>query len=264
MERVAIGTLALWIWGISAVTMAAAWAWSLRARSAGYIDAIWAALMAVAALLAGLFSEGAALPRMLVALCGGVWGARLCIHLLRRTLLEGEDGRYRHLRGVWGDRPGRWFLLFQANAAAVAVFALPFLAAASRASAEVDVWVMTGIAVWLLTVGGESLADAQLAAFRAQPENAGKACRTGLWAWSRHPNYFFEWLHWFAYVLFAVGGPYAGLSWIGPPLMLAFLVWFSGVPWTERQALRSRGDDYRRYQREVSAFLPWPPRRADG
>lgn len=261
----AIGTLALWIWGISAAAMAAAWMGSLRTRSAAYIDAVWAALMAVAALLAGVFSEGAALPRTLVALCGGAWGARLCIHLLRRALLEGEDGRYRHLREAWGDRPGRWFLLFQANAATVAVFALPFLAAASRSTAEADGWILAGIAIWLLAVGGESLADAQLAAFRAQPENAaGRTCRAGLWGWSRHPNYFFEWLHWFAYVLFAVGGPYAALSWIGPSLMLAFLVWFTGVPWTERQALRSRGDDYRRYQREVGAFLPWPPRDRSG
>ena len=256
----AIGTLALWIWGISAAVMAAVWMWSLRVRNAAYIDAVWAALMAVAALLAGVFSEGAALPRTLVALCGGAWGARLCIHLLRRALLEGEDGRYRRLREACGNRPVLWFWLFQANAVKAAVFALPFLAAASQTSAKADAWILSGIALWLLAISGESLADAQLAAFRAQPENAGKTCRAGLWGWSRHPNYFFEWLHWFAYVLFAAGGPHAALSWIGPLLTLACLLWFTGIPWTERQALLSRGEEYRRYRREVGAFVPWPPR----
>ncbi len=263
IDGMAIGTLAVWIWGISAIAMAAAWAGSMRSGKVVYIDAIWAALMALSALIAGLFSEGAALPRTLVALCGGIWGARLCIHLLRRELFEGEDGRYRMLRETRGFGRGHWFLLFQAQAATVALFALPFLAAAGRASTETDGWVVAGLAVWIAAVGGETLADAQLAAFRADPENAGKTCREGLWAWSRHPNYFFEWLHWFAYVLLAVGAPHAWLSWLGPPLMLVFLCLITGIPWTERQALRSRGD-YRRYRREVSAFLPWPPRKRTG
>jgi steroid 5-alpha reductase family enzyme len=80
-----------------------------------------------------------------------------------------------------------------------------------------------------------------------------------LWAWSRHPNYFFEWLHWFAYLFLAIGSPQFWLSLIGPVVMLAFLYRVSGIPWTEAQALRSRGDDYRRYQNEVSAFFPLPP-----
>ena len=100
--------------------------------------------------------------------------------------------------------------------------------------------------VWLVSVGGESLADAQLARFRANPANRGKTCRSGLWRYSRHPNYFFEWLHWFAYVLLAAGSPLHWLAWSGPVVMYVFLRWISGIPWTEQQALRSRGEDYAR------------------
>lgn len=255
----AIWNLALWIWGISAIVMAAVWAFSMRVRNIGYVDVAWAGLMAVAALLAGALSPGAALPRTLTALGGAVWGARLCVHLLRRVLHEREDGRYRALRAALGDSRGLWFLFFQAQALTVAVFALPFLAAANSAGRDVDGWVLAALAVWLVAVGGESAADSQLAAFRATPGNRGNTCREGLWGWSRHPNYFFEWLHWFFYVLLAVSSPYAWLSWLGPLLMLVFLYRITGIPWTERQALRSRGQDYRRYQCEVSAFLPLPP-----
>ena len=119
------------------------------------------------------------------------------------------------------------------------------------------------IAVWLVAVGGEWLADRQLAAFRAAPANRGQVCRDGLWAWSRHPNYFFEWLHWFAYVLLAANGGAWAWSLLGPVVMLAFLYRVSGIPWTEANALRSRPEAYARYQREVSPFIPWPPRRGD-
>ena len=116
--------------------------------------------------------------------------------------------------------------------------------------------------VWLISVFGEYVADRQLATFRADPNNKGKTCRAGLWAYSRHPNYFFEWLHWFTYVLLAINSEYFWYSLVGPVVMLAFLYRVSGIPWTEAQALRSRGDDYRRYQEEVSAFVPWFPHKS--
>jgi steroid 5-alpha reductase family enzyme len=111
-------------------------------------------------------------------------------------------------------------------------------------------------------VAGEALADRQLAAHRRDPANKGKTCRSGLWRYSRHPNYFFEFLHWFAYVFLAVG---MGIGWIaasliGPAVMLVFLYRVTGIPYTEAQALRSRGEDYAEYQRTTSPFLPLPPK----
>lgn len=255
--------LALLVLAISSVAMAAMWAFSMRVKNVGYVDVAWAGLMAVAALLVGLLSTGATLPRALTALAGAVWGARLCIHLLHRVMHEAEDGRYQALRAEWNGSPAKFFAFFQAQAVVVALFSLPFIAAASHPEGGVTGWMIAAIAVWLLSVGGEALADAQLAEHRADPGNRGKTCRKGFWGWSRHPNYFFEWLHWFAYVLLAVGSPLWWLAWVGPVVMLAFLYRVSGIPWTEKNALRSRGEDYARYQREVSPFIPWPPRRTD-
>lgn len=252
--------LALAIWALSALAMTGIWSLAIRTRNIGYVDVAWAGLMSMAALLAGALSSGAAVPRMLTAAMGAIWGARLCIYLLRRVLREAEDGRYQALRDRWQGSPVKLFVFFQMQALVVALFALPFLAATTNPVEQVTLWTIAAIAVWVGAVGGESVADAQLAAFREDSAHKGKTCRTGLWAWSRHPNYFFEWLHWFAYVLLAVGSPYAWLAWLGPLLMLVFLYRVSGIPWTEQQALRSRGEDYRRYQQEVSAFFPRPPR----
>jgi steroid 5-alpha reductase family enzyme len=250
------------IWLVSAIGMAIVWAVSMRVNNVGYVDVAWAGLMAVAALLAGAFGSGSELSRALVALMGSVWGMRLCLHLLVRVLHEAEDGRYQSLRAAWGSSRWKFFVFFQMQAVVVALFSVPFLAAASRLDTHPDGWAIIAVLVWLLAVSGESLADRQLARFRADPANRGKTCRAGLWSWSRHPNYFFEWLHWSAYVLLAIGSGWFWASLVGPVLMFAFLYRVSGIPWTEAQSLRSRGDDYRRYQREVSAFFPFPPRRS--
>jgi steroid 5-alpha reductase family enzyme len=251
--------MALWIWLGAAVAMAALWALCLRVRNLGYVDVGWAALMAGAALLAGAFGEGVELARGLVALFGGVWGARLSLHLLQRVLHEPEDGRYQALRAAWNGSPAKLFLFFQMQAVLVGAFSLPFLAAAAGMEEGFGIAAGAACAIWALAMAGEAVADRQLAAHRAEPTNRGRTCRRGLWAWSRHPNYFFEWLHWFAYLPLAWSGDWFWLACLGPVLMLAFLYRVSGIPWTEAQALRSRGENYARYQREVSAFFPWPP-----
>jgi steroid 5-alpha reductase family enzyme len=120
-----------------------------------------------------------------------------------------------------------------------------------------DAWVGVGVAVWVVAVAGEWIADRQLARFRADPGSRGRVCRAGLWRYSRHPNYFFEWLHWWAYVPIGHAQP---LTFLGPAAMLLFLLRVTGIPYAERQALASRGEAYRAYQRATSAFLPWPPR----
>ena len=110
-------------------------------------------------------------------------------------------------------------------------------------------------------IGGESIADAQLARFRSQPASRGKVCEAGLWRYSRHPNYFFEWLHWWAYVMFAIGASHWWIALLlGPVLMLIFLLKITGIPHTEARALESRGQAYRQYQRTTSVSVPWPRR----
>jgi len=254
------GASLLLVWALAAIAQTLAWRWQQRHRNAGLVDVVWACGVAGTAVLLAALGDGATMPRVLLAVLGGLWGLRLAWHLWRRVRGEHEDGRYAALRASWGDDPLRWFALFQAQALLVVLFALPFAAVARN---PVDGWTVfcaAAVLVWAVSVAGETLADAQLARFRARPENRGRTMRSGLWRYSRHPNYFFEWLHWFAYVLLAVGSPIAWLAWAGPLTMYVFLRWLSGVPHTERQALRTRGEDYRDYQRSTPMLFPWFPK----
>jgi steroid 5-alpha reductase family enzyme len=117
-----------------------------------------------------------------------------------------------------------------------------------------------GAALWLVAVSFEHVSDQQLARFKSDPTNAGKTMRFGLWRYSRHPNYFFQSLTWVAYALVAVAAPWGWLGFASPALILLLVLFVSGVPPAEEQALKTRGDDYRRYQRETSVFVPWFPR----
>jgi steroid 5-alpha reductase family enzyme len=251
------------LWAIMVVAMSLGWLWQRKTQNAGIVDVIWTGGIAGSAVLYALLLDGGAVPRALLALLGGLWGLRLARHLAHRVLGEPEDGRYRQLRNHWNGHQGKIFLMFQFQALLVVLFSLPFLAVARNPERAFTPWMLLAIAIWIASVAGESLADRQLARFRTDPKNRGRTCREGLWRYSRHPNYFFEWLHWFAYVALAVGSPIAGLSATGPVVMYVFLRWVSGIPFTEAQALRTRGEDYRRYQQETPMLFPWFPRRPD-
>lgn len=242
------------------VTMAAVWWLQLRTRNAGYVDVAWSLLMACAAIYYGVVGAGALVPRAVTGTLAAIWGFRLGLHLLHRVRHEPEDGRYQHLRQRWNGHQGKFFAFFMFQAGFTALLSLPFYFASRNPVPGFTGWIALGIAIWIVAVAGESVADRQLARFRADPSNRGRTCRDGLWRYSRHPNYFFEWLHWFAYVAFSVGAPHGWLALMGPLLMLIFLYRLTGIPFVEAQALRSRGEDYRRYQRETSTFVPWPPR----
>ena len=237
----------------------ALWAAQLRTHDASSVDLGWSLLVAGGAVGAALASSGDPWRRALVGGIAATWALRLAFFLLTDRVLagRGEDGRYRALREHWGERAPRHFLLLYLGQVPVAALFVVPLAAALRGG-PLDGWALAGVVVWAVAVAGELLADGQLAAFRAEPANRGAVCRAGLWRLSRHPNYFFEWLHWWSYVLIGHASP---LTLLGPAAMLVFLFRVTGIPYTERQALRSRGEAYRDYQRTTSAFVPWPPRR---
>lgn len=247
---------------IAMVTMSLGWWWQRRHRNAGIVDALWALLLGCSAVFLAVVGTGAPTARGMLAACAGLWGLRLGLHLWRRVHDEPEDGRYRALREHWQGSQGAFLLFFQFQAGLVVMFSLPFAAVAWNPKPS-TAWLLAGVAVWLLALLGESIADAQLSRFRGDPANRGHTCRVGLWRYSRHPNYFFEWLLWISYALMAIGSPLAWLAWLGPVVMYLFLRYLSGIPFTEQQALRSRGDDYREYQRSTSAFFPWFPRNLD-
>jgi steroid 5-alpha reductase family enzyme len=240
----------------------ALWGVQQRTRNAATADLGWTILMAGGITAAAWLSPGDMFRRGLVGALGTVWAVRLGLYLLRDRVLgaDQEDGRYRELRERWGAAAARNFLwLYLAQGVIAALFVVP-VAAAMRGG-PLGAWAVGGVAVWLVGVGGEALADRQLARFRAEPGHRGMVCDVGLWRYSRHPNYFFEWVHWWAYVLIGQAAP---LTLVGPAAMLLFLYRVTGIPYTERQAMRSRGEAYRAYQRSTSAFVPWPRRRAVG
>jgi steroid 5-alpha reductase family enzyme len=155
----------------------------------------------------------------------------------------------------------KFLLFFEFQAVLCVVLAVPFLLASENPTPAFSVFEYAAAALWFVAIAGEVTADMQLNAFKSNAENRGKTCRAGLWNYSRHPNYFFEWLIWVAFCLFAIDSRYGYLALVPPALMLYFLFRVTGIPATEAQALRTRGEDYKRYQETTSAFVPWFPRK---
>jgi len=246
---------------VMAVVMVLLWFVQRRTANAGIVDVGWSLGVGVVAVACTVAGSGDPMRRLLAGVLVGGWSLRLGLYILRRVLAEEEDGRYRRLRQQWGAGfQRRAFVFFQLQALFAVAFAVPVAVVASNARPVSAAEAMVAVGLWLVAIGGEALADRQLAAFRGQPANRGRTCRQGLWRYSRHPNYFFEWLHWWTYVLLAAGAPLWWLSLLGPLAMLVFLLAVTGVPATEAQAAASR-PDYRDYQRTTSAFIPWPPKR---
>jgi steroid 5-alpha reductase family enzyme len=241
---------------LAVVAMSIAWAVQQRTRVAGYVDVAWSYLVGLGAVWYALTGTAPVEFRIAAALMGAIWGARLGTHLLVRLRHEREDGRYAHMRQAIGDHGGKWYAFFLFQAGLTVLFSLPYWVVANNTGGST--WLLLpAAAIWLTSVTGESIADRQLARFRGDPANRGKVCDIGLWRYSRHPNYFFEWLHWFAYIVLSIGSPLWWLSLAGAALMLASLLWVTGIPFVEQQSLRSRGDAYREYQRTTSVFVPW-------
>jgi steroid 5-alpha reductase family enzyme len=231
-------------------------------QNAGIVDAGWALGVGFTAVIYGATGSGDPFRKSLLGLLAGAWSFRLGLFLLGDRVFRGkEDGRYQWLMASWGEHAEcKLFRLFLVQALFIVLFSLPFLPVVGSGVRPFVFWDILAIVVWLTAVIGESLADRQLAHWRVNPVNLDLTCRHGLWRYSRHPNYFFEWLHWWTYVFLAAGSSGWWLALFGPALMLFFLYRVTGIPYTEAQALRSRGEDYARYQRTTNAFFPWFPR----
>ena len=250
--------------------MVLAWIVQKAARDTGWVDVFWTFGTGAAGVIAALWplpgDEAWGPRRWLVAALIGLWAARLGGFIAARVVRSREeDARYRELREGWGasyDVKLFGFLLVQAPVGTILAAAAAIAARAPGAGFGLRDGL--ALAVWLLAVGGESLADAQMAAFRADPSNRGGICERGLWAWSRHPNYFFEWLVWFAWPVLALdpARPVTFATLAAPLVMFLILRFATGVPPVEKSMLASRGDPFRDYQARVNAFIPFPPRRA--
>jgi len=246
--------------GFCTAVMLCGWLVQQRRRNAALADLLWAACISASALYYGLVASGAMLPRLLVAMMGGLGGFRLFMHLLQRMLIEPADARHRALRERAESNLAWMLAFFVKRAVSATLFSVALYVAASNPEDQASLWTLLAAGVYLVGLSGEAYSDVQLAQFRDQPRNRGRTCRRGLWRYSRHPNYFFAFVHWCSYALLAVGLPWSvwSLTLLAPAI--AAVMAFRRIPDVEAEALRTRGEDYRSYQETTSIFVPWLPR----
>ncbi|MFC5444286.1 DUF1295 domain-containing protein [Rhizobium halophytocola] len=250
--------------------MMVAWWVQRRTGASGWVDAIWSFAVGLGGLAAVLLADGDfTLRKAALIVLVGFWSLRLGGHIATRTAKGGDDPRYKQLSEEWGEAfPRRLFLFLQIQAVAGLALAVSVQAAASNMAEFPGVLDMIAVLVAIIAVVGEGIADRQLARFKAQPHAKGAICEKGLWGWSRHPNYFFEWLFWCALPFLAASLADARLSsllsLLAPLMMYWLLVHVSGIPPLEAHMQRSRGAAFRDLQQRVNAFFPGPPKRGAG
>jgi steroid 5-alpha reductase family enzyme len=254
----------LWLvgWGAAAVLLGALYLLQRRTGDATAVDAGWAGSLVAIAVLAAVLGPGDLSHLALIAAIAGLENLRVAL-LVARRIGKGEDTRYQELRRRWRERgrEQRTFAIFyQAQALLAAILALPFVLTVFNRHAGLEPVEWAGSALWVVAFVFGTVSDEQLRRFKADPANKGKTMRSGLWRLSRHPNYFFQSLAWISYALVACAAPWGWLGFLSPLLIIPLILFVTGIPPAEEASLRSRGDDYRRYQRETSAFIPWFPR----
>ncbi len=252
--------LFLWGWLIAAIGMVAMWSYQLKTSNASHVDVAWAYGIGGLAIFYAFQLQAMTASQWVVLGCILVWSLRLGTFLWRRTSGKPEDTRYSELRKRWSQ--AKFFVFYQFQALATVLFSVPVLISLQAMTFESlgSFHQMMGVAIAVISLLGESLADRQLARFKEDRSHQGLTCRVGLWKYSRHPNYFFEWMFWFSFVAFAWGSSLWLMTWLGPVVMLILLFGITGIPPSEARALESRGDDYRDYQSKTSVFIPWFPK----
>jgi len=260
--------LVLAVFAATTVVMGMSWAFQRAAGDASWTDVFWTFGTGATLTLTALAPlPGAEVPnarQLVVAALVATWSLRLGVHIAARVARGPEDARYAEFRGEWGAAFQRRMLgLSLIQAPASALLAISVVLAAHAPGASLGVADFAGMAILALAVLGEALADGQLKRFKADPRNRSAVCDVGLWSWSRHPNYFFEWLVWLAFPVIAIrpSEPWTWAAMTAPVVMFLLLRFGSGVPPLEATMTRSRGEVFRLYQARVSPFFPRPPRK---
>jgi steroid 5-alpha reductase family enzyme len=252
--------------GLAAV-MAMAWRVQQVTGHSGWIDASWTFGVGGTATLAALAPLGwdpwPTWRQILVAALVAAWSLRLGSHIAVRNRFVGDDPRYHQLTAEWGtEAPRRMFWFLQKQAWVGAILAVCVALAARNPNPAFRIQDVAGMLLLATALIGEAIADAQLRTFKAGNPARNAVCDAGLWRWSRHPNYFFEWLAWLAYPAIAIDtsmhNPWGWLALVAPVIMYWALVHVSGIPPLEEHMLRTRDEAYRDYQRRTRPFLPLP------
>ena len=247
------------------VLLAIAWLVQQRTGNSGWVDTIWTFAVGGVGAIAALWpvaSYGLPTRQWLIAALVLAWALRLGTHIAIRSAGIGDDPRYAAFAAEWGlNAPRRMFIFLQNQALGSSPLVFSIFVAAHTPVAALRAQDFAGAAILVFAITGEALADVQLKRFRNVNANQRRVCDIGLWRWSRHPNYFFQWFGWLAYPVIAIDASYAwGFAALLAQLFMYWILnYVTGIPPLEAQMLRSRGDAYRAYQAHTSTFFPLPP-----
>ncbi len=252
---------------LGAVTIASffflIWLIHLPLKNAAVVDVGWGlGFILLCFLYITLGGNGFNLRNTIMLSLVGLWGSRIVVFLIGRILHENkEDARYRKFRDEWGkDAWWRFLPLFESQALLQLLISFGFIFVAINPTPGISIFEIVGAIVFLGSLLGESIADHQLQTFKRNPANKGKICEAGLWRYSRHPNYFFEWMIWVGLFIYFLGSPCGWAGALAPGVMYWLMMYVSGVPLAEEQSLKNRGEAYRQYQQVTSVFFPMPPK----
>lgn len=242
------------------VMFALIWLLQWKIGNAGIVDVFWAITVGVVGVFYCVTIDGLEQRRLLVGVLITAWAARLSWHLWSRFKGHREDQRYTALKKTWGDAAQlRMLRFYQMQGLGAFLFSLAVFLCAKNSSPW-SISDIVGVVVWMVAIVGEAMSDYQLYAFKQDPNNKCEVCKKGWWRYSRHPNYFFEVLHWCSYVFLAFGTSFWWLAFLMPAAMYHFLTNVTGIPLSEKQSIKSRGEKYRQYQQTTNAFFPWFPK----
>ena len=250
---------------LSLLAVLVLWLVSIVIRDVSIIDMFFAVILFAIALNTYLISDGLLLRKQILLVLVGIWMLRITTHLIRRNWGHGEDVRYSKLR-TWvnDDRAFVWLSLrkvFLLQGIVLWFASLPLQFAQVMVSPSTLGWfTYAGVLVWLVGMFFETVADIQLTRFRADPTKKGTVLKTGLWRYSRHPNYFGELCVWWGLFLIACDNPLGALTIIGPILYSHLIVNITGQATLDKKLAKER-PGYKEYMRTTSGMIPMPPRK---
>ncbi|MEL7562656.1 DUF1295 domain-containing protein [Dehalogenimonas sp. 4OHTPN] len=199
--------------------------------------------------------------KLLTAVLVTVWGMRLAVRIFLRNRGRGEDFRYRKMRQGWGRAwlLNSYFRVFVVQGVLMLLVAVPIVQINHADAPPFGLFTAVGAVIWLAGFIIETTADYQLDRFIAGPQNRGKVLQSGLWRYSRHPNYFGEVVQWWGIFAIALGVEYGWAGIIGPVTITFLILKVSGIPMLEKTL--SQNPEYVEYQRRTSSFIPLPPKK---
>jgi steroid 5-alpha reductase family enzyme len=246
---------------LALVLFAIVWAVCVHVKNYGFLDVTWTLSIGLLGLVDAMLGTGNTERRVLFTGVGLAWSLRLGLFVFARVLHHhpSEDKRYRSLREQW-KTPAAFLVFFELQAVFAVIFAAPFLLAAVAPNAPIALIEWLGLGLAVVGIVGEAIADAQSQAFKRIRNANTRILDTGLWRYSRHPNYFFEIVVWIGFALAALALRWGWVALACPVLITYFLLRVTGVPLTEKHSIETHGDEYRQYQRKTNRLIPWFPR----